>query len=98
MKCPYCHQEHPNDAIFCPQTGRRIQEDKLACTENPECPIHGQRILPLNAVYCPECGTTLKKSSNSCRANNETSIEDSNATIDFNACLDELNESFKLSN
>lgn len=61
MKCPYCHQEHPDDAVFCPQTGQRIQEDKLACTENPNCPIHGQRILPLDAVFCPECGAALKK-------------------------------------
>lgn len=97
MKCPYCNQEHPDDAVFCPQTGQRIQEDKLACTENPNCPIHGQRILPLNAIYCPECGATLKKNSRSRSSNNEEHHENWDTTIDLNACLDELNESFKLS-
>lgn len=97
MKCPYCNQEHSDDAVFCPQTGKRIQEDKLACTENPDCPIHGQRILPLNAIYCPECGAALKKSSHSRRANNEEPHEKWDTKIDFSACLDELNEFFKLS-
>ena len=42
MICPYCHQEHPDNTLYCPQTGRKIQDKKLACTENPHCSIHGQ--------------------------------------------------------
>ena len=29
MICPYCHQEHPDNTQYCPQTGRKIQDKKL---------------------------------------------------------------------
>lgn len=28
MKCPYCHQEHPDEALFCPVTGGRFNPSK----------------------------------------------------------------------
>lgn len=61
MICPYCHQEHPDNTQYCPQTGRKIQDKKLACTENPHCSIHGQFILPAGSRFCPECGSPIKQ-------------------------------------
>ena len=26
MKCPYCDQEHPDGSVFCPNTGKQIQQ------------------------------------------------------------------------
>lgn len=90
MICPFCHQEHPDNTIFCPQTGNRIQEEKLACTENPHCPIHGQFILPAASLFCPECGSPIKRKD----TRRELQIEDntSSISINFDDCIDEINK------
>jgi TolB protein len=49
--CPYCGQEHPHGARFCPNTGNLLQD-----TVN--CPVCGQEIQSGWAV-CPSCGTQL---------------------------------------
>ena len=43
MECPYCGKSHPEEAAFCPTTGRR-----LIC---PSCGEH----LPPGAKFCPFC-------------------------------------------
>lgn len=98
MICPYCHQEHPDNTVFCPQTGKRIQEEKQACMENPDCPIHGQFILPIDSCFCPECGCSLKKYDT--QENRQPRYEHGciSTKINFNDCVDELNNLYKLKN
>ena len=55
MKCPYCGQEHPDNAKFCMETGQKLESQKIAC-QNRECPDFGAAILPLEAKFCPRCG------------------------------------------
>ena len=55
MKCPYCGQEHPDNAKFCMETGQKLEPQKRAC-QNKECPDFGAAILPLEAKFCPRCG------------------------------------------
>ncbi len=31
MKCPYCCQEHPDNAKFCMETGQKLEPQKRAC-------------------------------------------------------------------
>lgn len=66
MKCPFCGQEHPNNAKFCMETGQKLEPQNKACP-NKECSDFGKNILPWEAKFCPRCGTRL---------------EDSNTTID----------------
>jgi RNA polymerase subunit RPABC4/transcription elongation factor Spt4 len=55
--CPHCNNEHPDDAKFCPITGKtipafdapRIAGAALVCKN---C----QTRLPANAQFCPVCG------------------------------------------
>lgn len=96
MICPYCHQEHPDNTIFCPQTGNRIQEEKLACTENPHCPIHGQFILPAASLFCPECGSPIKRPNIQRERQTRVENSDSSININFDDCLDELNKLYKI--
>lgn len=98
MICPYCHQEHPDNTVFCPQTGNRIQNEvKIACMANPDCPIHGQYILPPNARYCPECGSELRPQP-SPQPQAESENNNSATQINFDECIDELNNLYKLTN
>ena len=55
MKCPYCGQEHPDNAKFCMETGQKLEPQKRAC-QNRDCPDFGAAILPLEAKFCPRCG------------------------------------------
>ena len=58
MKCPHCGREHPDDFLFCPSTGKKIEILK-ACA-NPQCPNLGKHILPVVALFCPVCGKQLE--------------------------------------
>lgn len=58
MKCPYCSQEHSDNARFCENTGRPLGQ---ACS-NPDCPEYGKYILPAEAKFCPRCGKPLATS------------------------------------
>lgn len=51
MRCQYCSSEIPEDAVFCPECGRK-QEGAAVC---PEC---GEPIEE-GAVFCAECGAQL---------------------------------------
>lgn len=58
MKCPYCNQEHPADFQFCPRTGRKIEHQNKACT-NEQCSAYGKYVLPHDAEFCPNCGCAI---------------------------------------
>ena len=94
MICPYCHQDHPDNTQYCPQTGRKIQDKKLACTENPHCSIHGQFILPAGSRFCPECGSPIKQRDTP--RERQTKNNNSSTTINFEDSLDEINNIFKI--
>ena len=61
MKCPYCNQDHPNGYKFCPNTGKAIDNQFNACT-NEDCPDFGKYVLPLDSKFCPKCGSPIKNS------------------------------------
>jgi RNA-directed DNA polymerase len=52
MKCPACHHNNPNDAVFCMKCGKKLQK---------EC-IHCGAELPENALFCIKCGKKLTSS------------------------------------
>jgi len=56
MQCPHCGQVHPDEARFCPSTGRTMDE-VITC---PRC---GQ-IHPAGAKFCPVTGENLVSSPN----------------------------------
>ena len=60
MRCPHCNQEHPDDFVFCPATGKEL---KKACT-NKDCPYYGEHLFPLDMRECPCCGYPLNNSYN----------------------------------
>jgi len=49
--CPHCGKEHPDQAIFCPETGKSL-------SSKPVCPYCGQS-HPANAQFCPVSGKSL---------------------------------------
>ncbi len=68
MKCPYCGQEHPDNAKFCMETGQKLEPQKRAC-QNRDCPDFGAAILPLEAKFCPRCGHPVGGASESVSMN-----------------------------
>jgi hypothetical protein len=52
MICPYCHQEHPDGALFCPITGQKIMPADVTC---PRC----AKTSPADVRFCPYCGQVL---------------------------------------
>lgn len=58
MKCPYCNQEHDEDTIYCPRTGKKIENSMKAC-DNPDCPKFGMYILSQDSEFCPRCGKPI---------------------------------------
>lgn len=58
MICPHCNQEHRNDALFCENTGKKIEGQLKACT-NQGCQSFGKYILPKEAAFCPICGQKI---------------------------------------
>lgn len=51
MKCQYCGKEHPDEAGFCPETGKSLSPKSV-------CPHCGQ-VHPPNAQFCPVTGKNL---------------------------------------
>ena len=51
MKCPKCHHENPEDAMFCNGCGHKLE---LAC---PEC----GKVNPSGSRFCNGCGHDLRK-------------------------------------
>ena len=57
MTCPFCGKEHTDDTIFCPMTGKKIEQ--RVC-RNPKCDY--RQPLPPYAKFCPSCGSNLDDS------------------------------------
>lgn len=53
--CPFCHNEHPAQARFCPKTGQAIPEPPAAGVVCPAC----GNARDTNGRFCPECGCQL---------------------------------------
>lgn len=53
MKCKHCGEVHPDDYLFCPATGKKIEPDKLICK------VCGNKSFPEKSKFCPCCGTEL---------------------------------------
>lgn len=51
MICPHCGKEHPDAAIFCPETGKSISREAV-------CPHCGQ-VHPVGAQFCPITGSRI---------------------------------------
>ena len=49
MKCPACHHNNPNEAVFCMKCGKKLQKGCIHCGAE----------LPENALYCIKCGKKL---------------------------------------
>jgi len=63
MKCPICHQVHPDDVLFCTVTGKSLAGEISAgrATDRPSktCPNCGTRV-PVELDFCVYCGSSLK--------------------------------------
>ena len=51
MKCPHCGDQHPDQASFCPKTGKTLNQPDV-------CPNCGAN-LPSDVSFCPVCGTAI---------------------------------------
>ena len=92
MICIHCNQEHPDDFMFCPKTGAKIE--LKACT-NEECRDYGKRILPIEAKFCPRCGKVIKEEK--INRKEETANSNSNESkLDFTKAIDSINNMFNL--
>ncbi len=63
MKCPYCNQEHPFGAKFCPTTGKSLPDQQIIETrlsDQNQCPKCLNQI-PKNIQFCPYCGFQTKQ-------------------------------------
>lgn len=58
MKCPHCNQVHSDNALFCENTGKKIERPLKACT-NQACQEFGKNTLPIEALFCPKCGKKI---------------------------------------
>ena len=55
MQCPYCGNEHPENAKFCPISGKSLEPALIPC---PNC---GQEV-DSTQKYCTSCGENLSQS------------------------------------
>lgn len=53
MKCKHCGEIHPDEFQFCPNTGNKIEPEKLVCK------VCGSDNFPVDSKFCPFCGTLL---------------------------------------
>lgn len=56
MKCPYCGEQHPDQAIFCPKTGKTLSQ--------PEVCRNCGGSLPSGVSFCPVCGFSINVETN----------------------------------
>lgn len=52
MKCKSCGQEHPSTMKFCPETGEKLEHERV-------CSKCGNKNIPQNAKFCSECGNEI---------------------------------------
>ncbi|MBE7433101.1 MAG: zinc-ribbon domain-containing protein [Anaerolineales bacterium] len=57
MKCPHCGDQHPDQASFCPKTGKTLKQPDVCanCGAN----------LPSDVSFCPVCGTAVNSTQSS---------------------------------
>ena len=53
MKCKHCGEIHPAEFLFCPNTGKKIEPEKLTCKA---C---GRNDIKEGSKFCPYCGVSL---------------------------------------
>ena len=53
MKCKHCGETHPVEFQFCPNTGHKIEPEKLACK------YCGRNDIQSESRFCPYCGASL---------------------------------------
>ena len=61
MICPYCSQEHPDNAQFCPVTGKALIDKSGATISHPVievCP-YCKREVKAGQKFCPSCGKQI---------------------------------------
>lgn len=68
MKCPHCGQEHPDNTKFCPETGKKLEQQLRFC-DKPDCNF--RQPLPPTANFCPNCGKPLNAPDNNTFNNRE---------------------------
>ena len=61
-----------------------MNNDFLACI-NSECPDFGKHILPPDSRFCPTCGRSILEE-----------YENHSSMLNFEMCIGELNNKFKL--
>lgn len=59
MKCSHCNQEHPDNYLVCPNTGKIIRKDESMSFGSQCCEKCGKPIFSLDAQFCPYCGEPL---------------------------------------
>jgi len=59
MKCPYCNNEHSDEAEFCPVTGESLASYKTPVIKCPRCGGY----VNSDALYCPSCGLKIESAS-----------------------------------
>jgi len=57
MQCPYCNNEHPDEADFCPITGHSLRTSSISSVACPHC----GGIVPPGAQFCPDCGKAIEE-------------------------------------
>jgi uncharacterized membrane protein len=59
--CPYCNQEHPTEAAFCPNTGKVLTQQELIISTPASliCPHCQQPYQVAGAKFCLHCGKSL---------------------------------------
>ena len=53
MKCKHCGEIHPAEFLFCPNTGKRIEPEKLAHK------ARARNDIKEGSKFCPYCGVSL---------------------------------------
>jgi len=55
MQCPFCKDEHPDEAEFCPITGQSLISFKNSAKTCARC----GEFVPQGAQFCPICGEAI---------------------------------------
>ena len=84
MKCPHCSQEHPDDFLLCPYTGKSLKPQTKVCG-NPDCKYPN---VPIEAKFCPRCGWAFSQDDNDgSKQKGKTYSQDNDGLTDYNIVL-----------
>lgn len=62
MKCKHCGEIHPAEFHFCPNTGNKIEPEKLVCK------VCGSDNIQEGSCFCPYCGASLSNEPQNAKA------------------------------